>query len=70
MVIDFRKLNKETRKDHYPLHFIDQMLERLSKHKHFCFVHGYSGFSQLPVSQEGQEKLLLHALLVPLPIDV
>ena len=31
MVIDFRKLNKATRKDHYPLPFIDQMLERLSR---------------------------------------
>ena len=27
MVIDFRKLNKDTRKYHYPLPFIDQMLE-------------------------------------------
>ena len=35
MVIDFRKLNKAARKDHYPLPFIDQMLERLSKHTHF-----------------------------------
>ena len=35
MVIDHRKLNKATRKDHYPLPFIDQMLERLSKHTHF-----------------------------------
>ena len=34
MVIDFRKLNEATRKDHYPLPFIDQMLERLSKHTH------------------------------------
>ena len=32
MVIDFRKLNKATRKDQYPLLYIDQMLERLSKH--------------------------------------
>ena len=37
IVIDFRKLNKATRKDHYPLPFIDQMLERLCKHTHFCF---------------------------------
>ena len=37
IVIDFRKLNKATRKDHYPLHFIDQMLETLSKHTHFSF---------------------------------
>jgi hypothetical protein len=56
MVIDFRKLNKATRKDHYPLPCIDQMLERLSKHSHFCFLDGYSGFSQIPVSQEDQEK--------------
>ena len=49
MVIDFRKLNKATRKDHYPLPFIDQMLEILSKHTHFCFLDGYSGFSQIPV---------------------
>ena len=56
MVIDFRKLNKATRKDDYPLPFIDQMLERLSKHRHFCFQDGYSGFSQIPVAQSDQEK--------------
>ena len=56
MVIDFRKLNKATRKDHYPLLFIDQMLERLSKHIQFCFLDGYSGFSQIPVSQPDKEK--------------
>ena len=36
--------------------FIDQMLERLSKHTHFFFHDGYSGFSQIPVSQLDQEK--------------
>ena len=55
MVIDFRKLKEVTRKDHYPLPFIDHMLERLSKHTHFCFLDGYYGFSQIPVSQPGQE---------------
>ena len=56
MVIDFRKVNKATTKDHYPLPFIDQMLERLSKHTHFCFLDGYSGFSQIPVSAKDQSK--------------
>ena len=56
MVIDFCKLNKATKKDHCPLPFIDQMLERLSKHTHFCFLDGYSGFSQIPVSKDDQEK--------------
>ena len=41
MVIDFRKLNKAIRKDHYPLPFIDQMLERLSKHTHMFFTNTY-----------------------------
>ena len=56
MVIDFRKLNKATKKYHYPLPFIDQMLERLSKHTHFCFLDGYSGFSQIPMSAEDLSK--------------
>ena len=51
VVIDFRKLNKATRKDHYPLPFIDQMLDILFKHTYFCFLDGYSSFSQIPVSQ-------------------
>ena len=54
MVIDFHKLNKAIKKDHYPLPFIDQMLERVSKHTHFCFLDGYFGFSQIPVSKEDQ----------------
>jgi hypothetical protein len=56
MCIDFRKLNKATRKDHYPLSFIDQMLERLSKHSHFFYLDGYSGFSQIHVHKDDQEK--------------
>jgi hypothetical protein len=56
MFIDFIKLNKFTRKYHYPLPFIDQMLERLSKHSHFCYLDGYSGFSQIHVHKDDQEK--------------
>jgi len=44
MCIDYRKLNKATLKYHFPLPFIDQMLERLAKHSHFCYLDGYSGF--------------------------
>ena len=46
MCIDYRKLNAATRKDHFPLPFVDQMLERLAMHSHFCFLDGYSGFFQ------------------------
>jgi hypothetical protein len=56
MCIDYRKVNKVTKKEHYPLPFIDQMLERLSKKTYFCFLDGYSGFSQIAVKKEDQEK--------------
>ena len=56
MCIDYRKLNKETRKDHYPLPFIDQTLESLAMHSHFCYLDGYSGFSQIDVHPDDQLK--------------
>ena len=43
--IDYRKLNTITRKDHYPLPFIDQMLDKLAGHPHLCFLDGYSGYN-------------------------
>ncbi|WJX18782.1 hypothetical protein P8452_08546 [Trifolium repens] len=42
MCIDYRRLNKATRKDHFPLPFMDQMLERLSGQEFYCFLDGYS----------------------------
>jgi hypothetical protein len=38
MCIDYRKLNKATQKDHFPLPFIDKMLERLANHSFFCYL--------------------------------
>ena len=54
--IDYRKLNTATRKDHFPLPFIDQMLDRLEGHPHFCFLDGYSGYNQIAIAPEDQEK--------------
>ncbi|KAL5789532.1 hypothetical protein ACOSQ2_004420 [Xanthoceras sorbifolium] len=54
--IDYRKLNTATRKDHFPLPFIDQMLERLAGHAYYCFLDGYSGYNQIPIAPEDQEK--------------
>ncbi|KAG9458256.1 hypothetical protein H6P81_002764 [Aristolochia fimbriata] len=54
--IDYRKLNATTRKDHFPLPFIDQMLERLAGNKFYCFLDGYSGYFQIPIAAEDQEK--------------
>ncbi|CAL2239445.1 unnamed protein product [Prunus armeniaca] len=54
--IDYRKLNTSTRKDHFPLPFIDQMLDRLSGHAYYCFLDGFSGYNQIPIAPEDQEK--------------
>ena len=54
--IDYRKLNTTTRKDHFPLPFIDQMLDRLAGHPYFCFLDGYSGYNQIAIALEDQEK--------------
>ncbi|GJV19638.1 reverse transcriptase domain-containing protein [Tanacetum coccineum] len=42
--IDYRKLNEATRKDHFPLPFMDQMLERLAGNQYNYFLDGFSGF--------------------------
>ncbi|CAM8877841.1 unnamed protein product [Rhodiola kirilowii] len=56
MCIDYRKLNAVTRKDHFPLPFIDQMLDRLAGKPYFCFLDGFSGYNQIPIAPEDKEK--------------
>ena len=55
--IDYHKLNSATCKDHFPLPFIDQMLERLAGHEYYYFLDGYSRydkFSLLPKTKRKQ----------------
>ena len=54
--IDYRRLNEVTRKDHFPLPFIDQLLERIFKNRFYCFLDGYSGYFQIEIAIEDQEK--------------
>uniref|UniRef100_A0A2N9GA31 Reverse transcriptase domain-containing protein n=1 Tax=Fagus sylvatica TaxID=28930 RepID=A0A2N9GA31_FAGSY len=56
MCIDYRKLNSVTRKDHFPLPFIDQILERVASHEYYCFLDGYSGYYQIEIALEDQGK--------------
>lgn len=55
--MDYRKLNKATRKDHFPLPFIDQILDRLAGHEYYCLLDGYSGYNQIVIAPEYQEKM-------------
>ncbi|GJZ16418.1 reverse transcriptase domain-containing protein [Tanacetum coccineum] len=56
MCIDYRKLNEATRKDHFPVPFMDQMLERLAGNEYYCFLDGFSGYFQIPIDPHDQEK--------------
>ncbi|GJW13503.1 putative nucleotidyltransferase, ribonuclease H [Tanacetum coccineum] len=54
--IDYHKLNNATSKDHFPLPFIDQIVEKLSSQKLYCFLDRYSRYNQIPIHLDNQAK--------------
>ncbi|GJZ54343.1 reverse transcriptase domain-containing protein [Tanacetum coccineum] len=54
--INYRKLNDATRKDYFPLLFMDQMHERLAGNEYYCFLDGFSRYFQIPIDPQDQEK--------------
>ncbi|KAA3474325.1 RNA-directed DNA polymerase-like protein [Gossypium australe] len=54
--IDYQKLNKETRKDHFASSFLGQMLDRLVRLDYYYFLHGYLGYNQITIASENQLK--------------
>jgi len=50
--VDYRELNKETEKDHFPLPFIDHVLDTLSRKKFFSFLDGFGGYNQIQIAPE------------------
>nr|GEV48529.1 DNA-directed DNA polymerase [Tanacetum cinerariifolium] len=54
--INYHKLNEATRKDHFPLPFMDQMLERLARNQYYCFLDGFSCYFQISIDPKDQEK--------------
>nr|GEU30680.1 reverse transcriptase domain-containing protein [Tanacetum cinerariifolium] len=54
--IDYRKLNDATRKDHFTLPFMDQMLEWLAGNEFYCFLDSFSRYFQIPIDPQDQEK--------------
>ncbi|GJZ46984.1 reverse transcriptase domain-containing protein [Tanacetum coccineum] len=54
--IDYRELNDATRKDHFSLPFMDQMLERFAINEYYCFLDGFSGYFQIPIDPKDQDK--------------
>ena len=56
MCIDYRKLNEATRKNHFPLPLLDQILERVAGHPYYYFLDGFSSYYQIPIAPDDHEK--------------
>ena len=54
--VDDIELNKATQKTHFPLPFIDQVLDTLTLKKFFSFLHGFSGNNKIQIGLENQDK--------------
>ena len=69
--IDYRRLNSVIKKDNFPLHFIDQMIERLTGRVYYCFLDNFSEYFQIAIAPEGQEEITFTCPIwfVCLPLD-
>ena len=54
--VDYRELNKEKLKDYLLMPFIDQVLDTLAGKKYFSFLDSFSGYNQIQIALEDQEK--------------
>jgi hypothetical protein len=54
--VDYRALDNSTQKDHFPLPFIDQVLDNLARKTFFYFLDGFSGYNEIKISPWDQDK--------------
>ena len=56
MMVDYRALNRQTRKDIYPLPLIDDLLDKLSKAHFLSAIDMASGYHQIKLADDACEK--------------
>jgi len=54
--IDFKKLNATTKKDPYPLPFVDEVLNTIAKYETHSFLNGHSRYHQIFIAPEDRYK--------------
>ncbi len=54
--VDFRKLNKATKKDPYPLPFFDEVLNIIVGYEAYSFLDGYLGYHQIYIAFKDRYK--------------
>lgn len=60
--VDYRALNKATKKDHFPLPFIDKVLDTLTGKCFFSFLDRFSGYNQVCIALGDQDKTTFSCL--------
>jgi hypothetical protein len=60
--VDYIELNTTTKKNHFPLPFVDQVLDSLSGKEYFSFLDGYSGYNQIRITPKDQDKKTFSSL--------
>ena len=56
MCVDFTDLNNACPKDSFPLPRIDQLVDSTAEHKLLTFMDAFSGYNQIQMAEEDQEK--------------
>eukprot|EP00253_Pinus_taeda_P029127 PITA_29127 len=56
LCVDFKNLNKCSKKDNYPLPKMEHLLQRVSGARVMSFLDGFSGYNKIVVHPEDQEK--------------
>ena len=55
--VDLKKFNATTIRDHYPLPFIEDVLERVVGHEAYIFLDRFSGYNQVSIDPKDQHKM-------------
>ena len=49
--VDFRKLNAATKKDHYPLPYMEEIIDEVAGHEMYSFLDCFSGYYQVAMAE-------------------
>ena len=74
LCVDFRNLNRSSRKDNYPLPKMEHILQRVTGASRISTIDGFSSYNQISVLHEDREKqpsplLGAHSCMPKFPLD-
>ena len=58
--VEFRELNKVTLTNPFPTPYADEILNEVAGHEFHSFTDAFSGYNQVPIAKEDQQKYNIH----------